>query len=180
MKALKQTVALATFMVLLFSSVAQAQEKTDLNTVQKDPNYLGLNGPRFGVTQLFGETATNAKNNYGIGPVLTQIGWQFERRLFYGTGSMSGLVEFIPLIGGLEQGKFLPSANLLFGMRSKTGFEFGVGPNISPKGYGMVFAAGATLKTGGFYIPVNIAYVPGQNGGRVSILTGFNIQSSRE
>ncbi|MEY4905543.1 MAG: hypothetical protein RLZZ292_3358, partial [Bacteroidota bacterium] len=122
---------------------------------------------------------TKAKNEYGINPILTQIGWQFERRLFYGTGSMSGLIEFIPLIGGLDQGKFLPSANLLIGMRSKKGFEFGVGPNISPKGVGMVFAAGTTIKTGGFYIPVNIAYVPGTNGGRISILTGFNIQSSR-
>ncbi|MEJ7659823.1 MAG: hypothetical protein WKG07_09440 [Hymenobacter sp.] len=48
---------------------------------------------------------------------LTQFGWQFESRLFQLPNGVSGLVELVPLVGGLEQGHFIPSVSGLLGLR---------------------------------------------------------------
>ena len=81
---------------------------------------------------------------------------------------------FQVLVGGLEQGVALPSVNWLVGLRTKEGAEFGIGPNITPLGVGLVVAAGTTFRAGILNIPVNFAMVPSKSGIRVSILTGFN------
>jgi hypothetical protein len=49
-----------------------------------------------------------------------------------------------------------------------------VGPNITPAGTALVFAAGVTFRSGALNLPVNFAVVPAQSGVRVSILAGFN------
>jgi len=109
---------------------------------------------------------------------------------------LRGLVVFIPLIGGFEQGMFLPSANLLIGLRSggKHALEFAMGPNLSLTGLGMVFAAGTNFHSGKINFPVNIAVTPSvgskkevtdpmtgitsskyyQTGWRISLIVGFN------
>ena len=109
-----------------------------------------------------------------INPFLTQFGWQFETRLFRLPNGVSGLVELVPLVGGLEQGQFIPSVSGLLGVRGAKGFEFGVGPNVTPLGANIVLAMGTSIQSNGINFPINLAVVPGKDGMRVSLLVGFN------
>lgn len=136
-----------------------------------------LEGPRIGATLIGpGELADRLENDYSAGPLVTQFGWQFENRLFTTGSGTSGLIEWVPLIGGLEQGLFLPSLSALVGLRSVEGMEIGFGPNVSLAGAGLVVAAGITLQTDYVNVPLNFAVVPSRNGTRFSLLTGFNLR----
>jgi len=109
-------------------------------------------------------------------PLISQFGFQFERRLYTSPTGMTALTEFVPLLSGLEQGVALPSLNWLVGVRSGAGAEFGIGPNITPVGVGLVVAAGVTIQQGALNIPLNFAVATSKSGARVSILTGFTIR----
>ncbi|MET4076657.1 hypothetical protein [Hymenobacter sp. UYCo722] len=136
---------------------------------------IRLDGPRIGFTILSASVLDKARESVpGLSPFLTQFGWQFESRLFRMPNGVSGLVEFVPLVGGLEQGKFLPSLSGLLGMRGAKGFEFGVGPNLTPLGANLVLAMGTSFRSNGINFPVNLAVVPGNGGTRISLLLGFN------
>ncbi len=84
-------------------------------------------------------------------------------------------MEFVPLIGGVEQGLLIPSLSLIMGMRSPKGFEVGIGPNLSFSETSIVLAAGITKTTGKINWPINFAILPSEKGLRLSILFGFNI-----
>ncbi|RSK37341.1 hypothetical protein [Hymenobacter metallilatus] len=135
---------------------------------------IHLNGPRLGITVLTGGVAAKADRELNVNPFLTQFGWQFETRIFRMPNGTSGLLEFVPLIGGLEQGKFLPSLNALIGIRGPKGIEFGLGPNVSPAGAHIALAVGTSFRSNGINFPVNLAVVPGDGGARISLLLGFN------
>jgi len=119
----------------------------------------------------------------------TQYGWQWESRFADGGGDVVGIVEWIVLVAGMEQGMFLPSATSVIGARTSKGLEFGVGPNLSLSGIGMVFGVGYNFKSGNLNLPVNLAFMPGRNltgtsngeeydynsGARISIMIGFNM-----
>ncbi|WP_216679552.1 hypothetical protein [Hymenobacter siberiensis] len=136
---------------------------------------IRLDGPRIGFTILSANVLDKARESIpDLNPFLTQFGWQFESRLFRLPNGVSGLVEFVPLVGGLEQGKFLPSVSGLLGMRGAKGFEFGVGPNLTPLGANLVLAMGTSFRSNGINFPVNVAVVPGNGGTRVSLMLGFN------
>ena len=136
---------------------------------------IRLDGPRIGFTILSANVLDKARESIpDLNPFLTQFGWQFESRLFRLPNGLSGLVEFVPLVGGLEQGKFLPSVSGLLGMRGAKGFEFGVGPNVTPLGANLVLAVGTSFRSNGINFPVNVAVVPGNGGTRVSLMLGFN------
>ncbi|MBI3512310.1 MAG: hypothetical protein HY064_16740 [Bacteroidetes bacterium] len=155
-------------------------------------------GPRIGMTAISDGTISKS-----IGTnVISQFGWQFETRFFTVDNGSSGLFEFVPMLGGLERGAFLPSASALIGFRTGSGYEIGCGPNLSRSGFGMVFAGGASFQMGHVCFPVNIAfqpnisksytsasydYVTGQytehtqklnSGFRLSLLIGFNARSN--
>lgn len=108
-----------------------------------------------------------------VGRVITQFGWQFERQFYAIEGGPAAVTELVVLVGGLEQQAFLPSLSWLVGLRTPRGAEFGVGPNISAGGSSLAFAAGVTQRVGGLNVPINVAFVPGRTGGRVSVLAGF-------
>ncbi|WP_354578182.1 hypothetical protein [Hymenobacter sp. UYP22] len=135
---------------------------------------IHLNGPRLGITVLAGGVADKANRELNINPFLTQFGWQFETRIFRMPNGTSGLLEVVPLIGGLEQGQFLPSLNALIGIRGPKGVEFGLGPNVSPAGAHIALAVGTSFRSNGINFPVNFAVVPGDGGARFSLLFGFN------
>jgi hypothetical protein len=140
------------------------------------PDHLRLAGPRVGFTILSQRYADhlNREFNSGLNPFITQFGWQFETRMFTLDNGVTGLFEFVPLVGGLEQGKFLPSLSALIGVRGAKGLEFGVGPNVSLAGAGLVFAVGTNFQAQGVNFPVNVAVAPSRQGGRFSLLFGFN------
>ena len=134
-----------------------------------------LSGPRLGFTVLTDGVLNRARDHVrDLNPFLTQFGWQFESRLFRLPNGTSGLVELVPLVGGLEQGKFIPSVSGLLGLRGPKGFEFGLGPNVTPLGADIVLALGTSFRSNGINFPVNLAVVPGHGGARISLLIGFN------
>ena len=135
-----------------------------------------LAGPKVGVTMVSsGSLASILRKDVGIfsdevreewtgstgkyGAVMSQYGWQWESR-FSDAGNITGIVEWIALVGGMEKGMFLPSVSSMVGVRTSKGIEFAVGPNLSLGGIAMVFGAGYNFKFGELNVPVNIAYVP--------------------
>jgi hypothetical protein len=137
-----------------------------------------LSGPRFGVTFLTREMRDSIQVTFEekVGAMITQFGWQWERQFANNGGGFTPVTEWVLLVGGLEQGVFLPSLSWMVGLRSLGGTEFGVGPNLGPGGVGMVLAAGITRTNGNINIPFNIAVVPSREGLRVGFLAGFNSQ----
>ena len=160
-----------------------------------------LAGPRIGMTIVSqGSTADfihkgfdyideeNEKLGETGSAFTTQYGWQWESRFADGGGDVVGIVEWIALVGGMEQGLFLPSISSVIGARTSTGLEFGVGPNLSLSGVGMLFAVGHNFKSGSLNMPVNLVYMPGKDidsnkfggytynsGARISLMVGFNL-----
>lgn len=96
---------------------------------------IRLNGPRMGASMTFGDAAKvlkapESEGGFNMFPTNFQIGWQFEKQ-YISAGDFQALVEFIPMIGGLESGKFIPSATFINGFRmGKKGWEIGFGPNF--------------------------------------------------
>ena len=135
-----------------------------------------LAGPKVGITMVSsGSLASILRKDVGVfsdevreewtgstgkyGAVMSQYGWQWESR-FSDAGNITGIVEWIALVGGMEKGMFLPSVSSMVGVRTSKGIEFAVGPNLSLGGIAMVFGAGYNFKFGELNVPVNIAYVP--------------------
>ncbi len=158
-----------------------------------------LSGPRVGFTVL-NESAIDAINdafgreecryvgdNYvctsddvvGSPPLITQFGWQWERRLFQLSTGTTGVSELVLLVGGAERGVLIPSATFLVGVRSRTGLEFGVGPNIAATSVGYALTVGHTQDFGEVAVPINAAVVLGPDGPRGSLLLGFVVSDRR-
>ncbi|MBL8959913.1 MAG: hypothetical protein JNJ98_08680 [Gemmatimonadetes bacterium] len=150
----------------------------DLNARLPGPTTMArLSGPRFGATFLPSRArAELAEHGIEVNGVISQFGWQFERLFLAGDGQMAAVSEFVVLIGGLDQGTFLPSINWVIGARHIGGLEFGVGPNVSAAGSALVIAAGATRRAGSMNIPVNVSIVPSKFGTRLSLMTGFTVR----
>jgi len=143
------------------------------------PEAVRLGGPRIGFTVIGPGEMSERMHERGYSPFLTQFGWQFETRIFTLSNGVSGLVEFVPLIGGVEQGLFLPSISALVGIRGPKGFEIGFGPNLSyPSGAAVVIAAGTSFSIDYVNFPINVAVVPSTNGMRFSLLAGFNYRKN--
>ena len=138
-----------------------------------------LSGPRAGITMITSgslasiirgdvpffsdevrEKWTGSTGKYGA--AISQYGWQWETRFADG-GEVTGIVEWVALVGGMEKGLFLPSVSSMVGLRTDKGIEFAVGPNLSLGGIAMVFGAGYNFKFGKLNMPVNITYVPNMN-----------------
>ena len=96
------------------------------------------------------------------GAVTTLYGWQWESRFADGE-TITGVVEWIALVAGMEKGKFLPSLSSMVGARTESGLEFAMGPNVSLSGISMVFGVGYNFKSGNLNIPINFAFVPGRS-----------------
>jgi hypothetical protein len=172
---------LRTHVVALLAGVALvviARESIAQTTTpaQQAPETMSLSGPRLGATFLSngirGKLLDEA--DIDVASVITQFGWQYEKRFLSSDTGLTGVTEWVFLMGGLDQGVALPSLSWLVGLRTVKGAEFAVGPNISPGGVALAAAAGVTFRSGNLNFPVNIAVVPSESGVRVSLLTGFN------
>lgn len=160
----------AAFLTLMLSTPALSQT---LPPPISPP--ISLSGPRVGFTVLSDGIVDKLKDDgLHIRPFVTQFGWQFEKRFYGGANGLSAVTECVVLAGGLEQGVLLPSLSWLVGLRTSKGVEFGVGPNVTPVGAALAFAAGTTFRSGALNFPLNLAVVPSKSGVRVSVLAGFN------
>lgn len=163
---------------VLCISLAAAAPARGQNRPPGVTDIVNMSGPRIGVTVLNQESVDTllAEKNISIRPVVSQFGWQFERRFYTNGDGITMLTEWVPLISGLDQGVALPSLNWLVGLRTSSGTEFAVGPNLTPLGVGLVVAGGVTVRTGGLHVPFNVAVATSKSGARVTILTGFNVR----
>jgi hypothetical protein len=141
------------------------------------PKSVDLSGPRIGMTALSdGLVEKLHRRSIDVRPTISQFGWQFERQFYSKTSGVAAVNEWVVLVGGLDQGVALPSVSWLVGLRTREGTEFGVGPNVTPAGVALAFAAGVTMRAGVLNVPMNVAVVPSKAGTRVSFLTGFNMR----
>lgn len=167
---------LASLIVVLAAASQAAAQDPDPSL--KAPESLSLAGPRFGVTFLSKEVVDRLRGDYGVGiavgSVISQFGWQKEKRFYSGENGVTAVTEWVFLFGGLDQGVVIPSFSWLVGLRTIKGVEFAVGPNLSPAGAALAAAAGVTFRSGNLNFPVNLAVVPSKSGVRVSLLAGFN------
>ena len=118
-----------------------------------------LSGPRFGFTAFTGAVAAG-RQALGKQPIMSQFGWQFETQIVSTASGNQALMEWIVLLGGLEQSERNLSLSWMAGYRLPNGLEMGVGPNLSVRPAdedpdrdiasttSMVVAAGATLPFG--------------------------------
>lgn len=117
---------------------AKLTKKFDYDNAINNPGaaQLNLSGPRMGLTIFSGEIAEIYRNKKSLGgfdaiPAMFQFGYQFEVK-YLNEGNFQALFEFVPTITGLDQGFFIPSINILNGLRhNRNGFEFAFGPNLT-------------------------------------------------
>jgi hypothetical protein len=169
--------ALRVRVALLIVLTAGAALQLEAQQPQELVRQISRSGPRFGVTWLSGSIVDTLQSRYSIdvAPVITQFGWQFERQFASLENGPVALNEWVLLIGGLDQGAFLPSLTWLVGIRTPGNFEIGIGPNATPAGVALAISTGYTFKAGALAVPVNMAIVPSKYGVRASVLTGFNL-----
>ncbi len=174
----------AALLILSFVNVVLICGETQ-QTANKKVVTSSLSGPRFGLT-FFTDNVKQMKYALGIEkPYLSQFGWHTEWNVTPKSGGTSLVVEYVPLVSGCEQSKFIPSMSLLMGLRIKSNsflndFEFGMGPNlllyeIQDKLFhtSLVFAIGKSFDLDGIRIPVNVAWVTSQASSRLSFLIGY-------
>ena len=169
--------AVLTMFILGVALPAAAQTESVI-TPPAPVRSVNLSGPRFGFTSLSQGIVDKLQSERGItvSSGISQFGWQFEKQFYSKSGGIAAVNEFVLLVGGLEQGVALPSASWMVGLRSPTGLEFGIGPNITPAGVALAVAGGVTFRSGSLNVPVTFAVVPSKDGMRVSMLTGFNFR----
>jgi hypothetical protein len=163
--------------LLLLAALPLEARQPASESVPARPAQVSLSGPRIGLTILTGESARIAKEDYNVKrPLVTQFGWQFERRFLESDGGPTGVFEWILLVGGLDQGAFFPSLSWITGIRTTSGVEFGAGPNVTPLGVGFAAAGGIMLRSGFMHFPLNVALVSSGKGVRTSVLGGFAVR----
>ena len=141
-----------------------------------DPDTTRRSGPRFGFVYLGAGLPDSIETHYKrVNRVISLFGWESQYQIGRNPGGPQPLTSFLIAAGGLDQGVFLPSLSWVIGMRMPNNFEFGVGPNFSPAGPGLVFTAGMSHRMGTINIPLDVALVPSSIGARLSITSGFNV-----
>jgi hypothetical protein len=171
---------------LILSPVpAQAQVKADSDLIYKTRN---MGGPRFGMTYVPGKGQLSEELEYhGMGRTISQFGWHFEHQVVPAGGGPSFLIEFIPMLAGVEYGKLIPNFTFAMGFRTPGGWELGMGPNLSfsqtvfdqtEARTSLLLAAGKSFNYGGVSVPVNLAFGTSPEGNRVSLIFGYAIGKS--
>ncbi|HUR34928.1 MAG TPA: hypothetical protein VM032_14095 [Vicinamibacterales bacterium] len=178
---MKRLLSTVPFLLVLVASATPLHAQSSSGHGPDNPplaRTASLAGPRFGFTFLNDAIVARLKEEEGITLKngISQFGWQFERQFYSKVGGPTVLNEWVLLVGGLDQGVVVPSASWLVGLRTRDGAEFGLGPNVTPAGVALAFAAGVSFRAGVLNIPMNFAVVPSREGVRVSMLTGFTLR----
>jgi hypothetical protein len=159
---------------------AQQEPEVPAEQQVKELPRQSLSGPRFGFTTFTGDVA-DMRDQAGLESIMTQFGWQWETQIVSLTGGHRALMEWVLLVGGVEQDEFNLSLGWLTGYRLANGVELGVGPNFSFNKdseditTSMVVAGGSTLPFGDLYVPINLAVGIARGGPRITVLTGWII-----
>ncbi|MCP4580592.1 MAG: hypothetical protein GY839_03185 [candidate division Zixibacteria bacterium] len=175
--------ALATYLIALITPVNAQMISPDDQVVFAQRN---LGGPRLGITFVPGENAFyDELRDKEMDRVLSQFGWHFEYQVIPDGGGPQFVVQFVPLVAGVEYGKVIPSATLAMGVRFPNGIEFGLGPNLlatggkDPISTSLVIGVGKSFNYGGVSIPLNLVYAKSPEGDRVSFIMGYAISKGK-
>jgi hypothetical protein len=173
------TLVATALLAALSAAPATAQSWSMPSAGSTEPvEVLKLSGPRFGVTTFTGDVA-DARRSIDKSAFMTQFGWQAETQILATDTGDQALIEWVGLLGGVEQGEMNLSGALIAGYRLASGFELGAGPNIS---YGseagnvttsMLLAAGVTVPMGQLRVPLNVAVALAEGGPRITTLVGW-------
>ncbi|MEN8193919.1 MAG: hypothetical protein ABFS12_13940, partial [Bacteroidota bacterium] len=159
--------------IAIMSLIAFFLSSNFYSQIIEEPEQLkttNLGGPRLGLTYVLGngEFYNNLKVNE-MDRLVSQFGWHFEYQV--SPKSIAGpsfVVQAVPLLGGVEYGKVVPSVTLAFGIRFISGIEFGMGPNLVLTKEGLVsslvLVGGKSFNYGGVSLPMNLAYVINPDG----------------
>lgn len=184
------------FLLSLSPLTATAQDDSVINT-------RNLGGPRFGMTYVPGNSQLVDELDYhDMGRTISQFGWHFEHQVIPKGGGPQFVIEFVPMLAGVEYGKVIPNFTLAMGMRTPGGLEFGMGPNLTfsktiptldttDPAYidnggdvqartSLLVAVGKSFNYGGVSIPINVAYTTSPEGNRVSLIFGYAIGSAKD
>lgn len=186
---MKNRVILSTALIIVMTigfhpDRANSQSMYPESTVSFAQRNLG--GPRLGISYVTGKgDLWHRLNDERIGRSISQFGWHFEYQVIPEGGGPQFVVQLVPLIAGVEYGKFIPSGTLAMGVRFPNGIEFGLGPNIllvgknangeSPAKTALVLGIGKSFNYGGVSIPLNLVYATNPDGNRVSVIFGYAI-----
>lgn len=118
--------------------VKKLTTKSEYDNAVNNPYKLVLrsDGPRIGIVVFSGLTSDIIRNpvskgGYNSYPFMFQFGYQFEKQ-YLNEGNFQALVELIPTITGMDQGRLIPSFTFLNGLRNnKSGWEFAFGPTFN-------------------------------------------------
>jgi hypothetical protein len=135
-----------------------------------------LDGPRMGFTYISGPKAEDKLRENNLTPLMSVFGWHFEQIVRPQAGGPMFVIQELMLVAGVDQGTAIPSGSLLLGIRFPGGFEFGMGPNVTPLGPALAVGIGKSLHYGGVTIPINFAVVRSQGALRTTILVGYAIR----
>ncbi len=178
MMTITRALALAAMLTVILSPF-------QLSLAQNPPSVVterNLSGPRLGMTYVGGNgSLAEALRSKDMGRWISQFGWHSEHQVTPIGGGPSFVVEFIPMVTGVEYGQFIPSVSLAMGIRLQSGFEFGLGPNVLIGGKdvmntAIVLALGKSFDFQGVSIPVNVAFVKSPVGNRLGLIFGYAIQ----
>ncbi len=161
----------------------ESRSDTSARALQpKDYVERDLSGPRVGFTAAIGDGPVyRTLRENDMGRLVSQFGWQFEHQVVPLGNGPQLITEAIPLFGGVEYGKFIPSLTLALGVRSRDGWEVGMGPSFTAvtasggSAAGLVFAVGKSLHYGSVAIPLNFAVATNPKGTRFTVLAGYSI-----
>ncbi len=167
--------------MLLMGGSLKAQNRSIADDILFGERNMG--GPRLGVTYVAGGgKLSEALDRNKIGRTLSQFGWHFEYQVIPDGGGPSFVIQFVPLVAGVEYGTLIPSATLAMGVRLPEGFEFGLGPNglVTNEGVktALVMSIGKSFSYGGVNIPLNFVYATNPEGNRFSVIFGYAIRKS--
>jgi hypothetical protein len=176
-------IALAGLLCWMLPQLSLAQPGRELQTGTDPEEVLfskrSLGGPRLGFTIVPGNTELAQRlQEEGLNRIISQFGWHFEHRVIASGTGPAFVIEFIPLLGGVEYGKPIASLSLMFGIRMPSGYEFGVGPNLivaQNAKSGLIIAVGKTFDVQGVSIPINLAYATSPSGARLAFIVGYAI-----
>lgn len=168
---------------LIMISMIIIMQNTELFTQTQAPELVtfaerNMAGPRLGVTYRLGKLTSDE-----LGHIISQFGWHFEHLVIPDGGGPSFVVQFTPMLAGVEHAMLIPTATLALGVRMPNGIEFGMGPNILMEekkiiNTALVVAIGKSFNYGGVSIPIDIAWTTNPDYNRVSLIIGYAIQKS--
>jgi hypothetical protein len=180
----RSTLLIAVAALLATTPAVSAQRSPPVpedRQVQRLPRQQ-LSGPRFGFTTFTGDVA-RMRQDLGKSTIMAQFGWQFETQIMSTETGGQALMEWLLLVGGMEQDDLSTGLAWIAGYRLESGLEFGVGPNFSwnrnseDLTTSMVAALGASIPAAGgdILIPVNVAVAFAEGGPRITTLAGWII-----